>query len=269
MANLASFFPSGSSNPPRVTHLNAMQTHVFAQAFILFTVVALPAWASGAQSPAPQSTTAVSREHTTRDSGLPKEFALHDGTRVERTTPKPGDICISCNHPVGDNDAVFLIRGHRLPIHLSEIQSDLDGQLSQFLARLEPQSALFQVSERNPARSMLWLLAGSYVLMALIFAALSSQRALMKGYSPSLWLALGLVFHVFAYVTLLLLPGRTVEAPAGVPKGLKKIAATHQPVACPGCGELNHPSATKCVGCGGTLVARISSEVSRTGLRAG
>jgi hypothetical protein len=78
-----------------------------------------------------------------------------------------------------------------------------------------------------------------------------------------------LVFHVFAYIALLVLPRGAGEAPAGVPKGLKKIAATHQPVACPGCGELNHPSATKCVGCGGTLVARISSEVSRAGLRAG
>lgn len=200
---------------------------------------------------------------------LPNEFTLQDGTKVERAAPKPGDICISCNHPVGDHDVVFLVRGHRLPIHLAEIQAHLDTQLSQFVGRLEPQSALFQVSERNPARSILWLLAGSYVLMALIFAALSSQRALMRGYSPSLWLALGLVFHVFAYGVLLALPDRRVETPAGIPKGLKKIAATHQPVACPGCGELNHPSATKCAGCGGTLVARISSEVGRAGLRAG
>ncbi len=217
----------------------------------------------------PQAATVHVEEQTVRESRKLDEFTLQDGTRVERTTPKPGDICIACNHPVGEHDAVFLVRGHRLPIHLVEIQADLGAQLSQFVGRLEPQSALFQVSERNPARSILWLLAGSYILMALIFAALSSQRALMKGYSPSLWLALGLVFHVFAYAVLLALPGRTVEAPAGIPRGLRKIAATHQPAACPACGGLNHPSATKCAGCGGTLVARISSEVGRAGLRAG
>ncbi len=218
----------------------------------------------------PQAATVHVEEQTVRESHkLPDEFSLQDGTRVERATPKPGDICIACNHPVGEHDAVFLVRGHRLPIHLGEIQADLGAQLSQFVGRLEPQSALFQVSERNPARSILWLLAGSYILMALIFAALSSQRALIKGYSPSLWLALGLLFHVFAYAVLLMLPGRRLESPAGIPKGLKKIAATHQPLPCPGCGELNHPSATKCAGCGGTLVARISSEVGRAGLRAG
>lgn len=219
--------------------------------------------------PAQMVTPALQERPASEPPKLPEELALRDGTKARQTAPKPGDICVSCNHRIDEHDTVFLIRGHRLPIHLREIQADLGAQLTQLLARVEPQSALFQVSEGGPARSILWLLAGSYVLMAVIFAALSSQRALMKGYSPSLWLALGLLFHVFAYAALLALPGRAVEAPAGMPKGLKKIAATHQPVSCPACGELNHPSATKCIGCGGTLVARISSEVGRVGLPAG
>ncbi len=218
----------------------------------------------------PQVGTPPVREQILRESRkLAYELTLPDGTRVERTTPKPGEICVYCNHSVSDHDAVFLVRGHRLPIHLREIQADLDAQLTRLVSGLEPRSALFQASEGHPAPSRFWLLAGGYVLMALLFAALSSQRALTKGYSPSLWLSLGLFFLVFAYAVLLVLPRRRVEAPAGIPKGLRKIAATHQPLPCPGCGESNHPSAAKCAGCGGTLVPRISSEVSRAGLRAG
>ncbi len=247
-----------------------MHPAISLQALGLFFVILPPASARSEEPIQPRTLTAVAQEQASRESRQPpEELALQDGTRVKRAAPKPGEICIYCNHPVGEHDAVFLARGHRLPIHLSEVPTDLQAQLTKFVNRLEPQSALFQVSERNPPGSILWLLAGSYILMALIFAALVSQRALTKGYSPSLWLALGLVFHVFAYAVLLALPRRRVEAPAGIPKGLKKIAATHQPVPCPGCGELNHPSATKCAGCGGTLVARISSEIAPAGLRAG
>lgn len=250
--------------------VSIMRLSILLWALGAVSAILLAASAHSVELARPHALTAPAQKQAAKEfPKLPDEVTLADGTKVERGTPKPGDICISCNHPVGDRDAVFIVRGHRLPIHLSEIQTDVGAQLSQLVGRLEPQSALFQVSERNPARSILWLLAGSYILMALIFAALSSQRALMKGHSPSLWLALGLVFHVFAYAVLLALPERGVEAPAGIPKGLKKIAATHQPVPCPNCGQLNHPSATKCIGCGGTLVARISSEVGRAGLRAG
>lgn len=197
---------------------------------------------------------------------LPDELMLQDGTKAERTTPKPGDICVSCNHPVDEHDAVFLVRGRRLPIHLGELRADLGAQLTELAGRLEPQSALFQVSESNPARAILWLLGGSYVLLALIFAALSSQRAQQKGYSPSAWLALGLLFHVFAYAVLLALPVRNAEAPAGIPSGIEKAAAANQPVPCACCGKLNDPSVPNCADCGGTLVARVGSGVVGAGL---
>ncbi len=235
---------------------------------LLLFVILLGASAPLAEPLQPQARGVTPQEQTAQEAGkLPGEIRLEDGTKVARGTPKPGDICIFCNHAIDEHDAVFSVRGHRLPVHLREMEARVGEQLTRFVARLEPRSALFRVSERTSARSAFWLLAGSYVLLALIFAALSSQRALMKGYSPSRWLALGLLFHVFAYGVLLALPGRRIQAPAGLPKGLKKIAATYQPVACPKCGEGNHPSATKCTGCGGTLVARIGSEVGRAGLR--
>jgi hypothetical protein len=230
-----------------------------------FAVILSAASARPAQSP--QSTTASPQVQAAGEAPkLPDELTLQDGTKAERTTPKPGDICVSCNHPVDEHDAVFLVRGRRLPIHLGELRADLGAQLTELAGRLEPQSALFQVSESNPARAILWLLGGSYVLMALIFAGLSSQRALKKGYSPSAWLALGLLFHVFAYAVLLALPGRNAEAPAGIPSGIEKAATANQPVPCPCCGKLNDPSVPNCADCGGTLVARVSSKVARAGL---
>lgn len=245
-----------------------MRLTTLVRALGLFAVMYLAASACPAQSLSPQSTTASPQEQTAGEvPKLPDELTLQDGTKAKRTTPKPGDICVSCNHPVGEQDAVFLVRGRRLPIHLGELRADLGAQLTELAGRLEPQSALFQVSERNPARAILWLLGGSYVLMALIFAALSSQRAQKKGYSPSAWLALGLLFHVFAYAVLLALPGRKVEAPAATPKGLGKTVAAGQPVPCACCGKLNDPSTPNCADCGGTLVARVSSGVGPAGLR--
>jgi len=233
----------------------------------LFAVILLVASACPAESLSPQSTPASLRGQAAGEvHKLPDELTLQDGIKAERTKAKPGDICVSCNHPVDEHDVVFLVRGRRLPIHLGELRADLGAQLTELAGRIEPQSALFQVSESNPARAILWLLGGSYVLMALIFAGLSSQRALKKGYSPSAWLALGLLFHVFAYAVLLALPERNAEARAGIPGGIGKAAAANQPVPCACCGKLNDPSVPNCADCGGTLVARVSSKVARAGL---
>jgi len=118
----------------------------------------------------------------------------------------------------------------------------------------------------QPNVSRVWIYGGLYVLLGLVFAAICAHRALHVGYSPWAWFWLGLVLNAFAYLLLLTRPKREVRAPAGVPLGLGKIAATHAPQRCPKCGAFNHPSALRCLGCGASLSPGVESEVSRVGL---
>lgn len=232
-------------------------------AFFAAAVLAFASLSSSAARQAPQApaqTEAASPQ-------VPAEVKADGATLARRVSPRPGDICLVCNHPVDEGDVVFLVRGQRVPIHLEELQSDLWAQLEGLLAQLEPRGAFIGAEQTQRALSSAWFFLGIYVLLGLAFAALCAHRALHVGHSPAAWFGIGLVLNAFGYLFLLTRPKREVQAPAGVPGGLRKIAATHAPLPCPGCGALNHPSASACIGCGGELEPKTISEVARAGLR--
>ncbi len=195
-----------------------------------------------------------------------------------RVPAKPGETCIVCNNPVRPDDPVYLVQGQRVPMHAEEEREFLLHP-RKYLMRLKPLGGALLGADSNqpgtanggndsrPEVSGAWIYGGLYVLLGLVFAGVCAHRALHTGYSPWGWFELGLVFNVVAYILLLTRPQREVRAPAGVPSGLGKIAATHAPQRCPKCGALNHPSAPKCLRCGATLSPRVESEVSRVGLR--
>ncbi len=197
---------------------------------------------------------------------VPNEVVIDSTTVGKRMPPKAGDICMVCNRPVHDDDVVFLVRGQRMAIHRGELDRNLRGQLERLVAQLEPRGAFIGAEHNQPALSSVWFLVGLYVLAGLVFAGLSAHRALHAGHSAMAWFALGLVFNAFGYLFLLTRPKRKVQAPAGVPGGLRKIAATYAPQPCPGCGSLNHPSAASCLSCGARLEPKVVSEVARAGM---
>jgi len=76
----------------------------------------------------------------------------------------------------------------------------------------------------------------------------------------------GLVVNVLALAALLALGRKEIiDAPEGVPRGLKKVPKTRRPRACPSCGSANHPSATSCLACGAVLEAIVDAEIARVG----
>ena len=209
----------------------------------------------------------------------PSNQVVIDGVVVgPKVRAEPGEICIVCNNPVGPDDPVYLVQGQRVPVHADEEREFLSNP-RKYLMRLKPMGGALLGADSNepgmanragndqPSVSRVWIYGGLYVLLGLVFAALCAHRALHVGYSPWAWFGLGLVLNAFAYLLLLTRPRREVRAPAGVPVGLGKIAATHAPERCPKCGALNHPSAAQCLGCGAILSPGVEPEVRRVGLR--
>jgi hypothetical protein len=209
----------------------------------------------------------------------PSHERVIDGESIgPRVRPRPGETCIVCNNPVGPDDSVYLVQGQRVPVHAGAEEREFFLHPRNYLMRLKPLGGALLGADSNqpamanragndrPGVSSMWIYSGLYVLLGLVFAAVCAHRALHTGYSPWAWFGLGLLFNAVAYILLLTRPKREVYAPAGVPLGLGKIAATHAPQRCPKCGVFNHPSATKCIGCGASLSPRVESEVSRVGL---
>jgi len=208
----------------------------------------------------------------------PSNPVMIDGVVVgPKVRAEPGEICIVCNNPVGPDDSVYLVQGQRVPVHAAE-EREFFSHPRMYLMRLKPLGgALLGADSNQPGMAnragndrqegRTWIYSGLYVLLGLVFAAICAHRALHTGHSPGVWFGLGLVLNVFAYILLLTRPKREVRAPAGVPLGLGKIAATHAPQRCPKCGAFNHPSAVQCLACGASLSAGVESEVRRIGLR--
>jgi hypothetical protein len=208
----------------------------------------------------------------------PSKEGVIDGQAIgPRVRAKPGEICIVCNNPVGPDDSVYLVQGQRVAVHADEVREFFSHPRG-YLTRLKPLGGALLGADSNqpgmanragsdrPEVSRVWIYGGVYFLLGLVFAAFCAHRALHTGHSPRAWFGLGLVLNVFAYILLLTRPKREVLAPAGVPLGLGKIAATYAPQRCPKCGAFNHPSAVKCPRCGATLVPGVESEVRKVSL---
>jgi len=198
---------------------------------------------------------------------MPEVVVLSDQSTARRVPYKPGDICLACNDPIHGHDPVYMVEGQRIPIHEQEVSKDLPGQLQQLLALVQPRGAFIGARQAQRALSSVWFWSGLYILVGLVFGALCAHRSLHTGYGAMGWFLAGMAFNVFAYLVLRMRPRREILAPAGIPHGLGKIAATYSPESCPKCGTLNHPSAAACSGCRAQLEPKLSSEVARAGLR--
>lgn len=202
-------------------------------------------------------------------SKAPDELIIDGKSMGKRVPQKDGDICALCNQPVEVSDPVYLVRGQRVPVHAAEMAApDAGSRLKSVLALIRPRGAFIGAEPGPSDLSDAWFFFGLYVLIGLLFGALAAHHALNAGHNPIAWFFAALVFNAFGYLALLTRPKREVVAPAGIPKGLGKIAATYSPQACPKCGATNHPSATQCLGCSAKLSPHMDSEVVRAGLSA-
>jgi len=181
--------------------------------------------------------------------------------------PRPGEICLVCNRPVEGDQLAYLVDGQRVAVHRGSCDSSFRSNPGRWLARLKPHGAFLAAEPGQEPLAGAVFYAGLYVLIGLVFGALSAHRAFSAGYQPLGWFALGLLFNFAAYLFLISRPRREVAAPAGVPAGLRKIASTFSPETCPRCGAANHPSGAQCSGCGAELQPKFRSEVEKAGLR--
>lgn len=198
--------------------------------------------------------------------GLPQEVIVEGQVIGRRVPVQAGETCAQCNRPVGAADVAYRVRGQRVALHAREVESNLRAQLERLVAQLQPRGAFIGGAGEKIGLSSIWFYAGVYVLLGLIFGAIAAHRALNLGHSAMSWFLVGFLLTLPGYLYLLTRPKREVQAPSGIPAGLRKIAATYAPEACAACGAENHPSAEQCAGCGAKLAPQVVSEVTRAGV---
>ena len=184
----------------------------------------------------------------------------------EKVSYNPGEICLVSGKPLVEGDVALIVRGRRVPLCFSKVDSFLAHQ-EKYFAALQPKGALFQEELSAPKGAALggvtsgWFLFGLYVLVALVFAGMSGYTAVSKGLPSIPNFFIGFFLSALGYLYVLTRPA--VAMKGEIPAGLVKVPTTHTPVPCSGCGYQNHPSAKQCVGCGGKLEPMLQSEVAR------
>lgn len=179
---------------------------------------------------------------------------------------KPGERCTVCGVLLTEDDVALMVRGRRVPLNRSMVDSFLNNQ-EKYFADKQPRGALFQEEFNTEVGVSLggvstgWFIFGLYILVALIFSGLSSYAAVSKGLPPIRYFFIGFVFNVLGYLYVLTRP--TAAKNGEIPQGLVKVPTTSAPVACPNCGYGNHPSAQVCSECGTKLQPAMQSEVAR------
>ncbi|PYV19764.1 MAG: hypothetical protein DMG21_00510 [Acidobacteria bacterium] len=181
----------------------------------------------------------------------------------QRVQPKQGELCAVCNRPMSAADDVYIVNGQRVPVHRKVCLAKLASDPGKYTARLRPAGTFLGVEpDAETALTARWLFVGFYILLGLVFSALSVNAALNAGMRPAPWFFAGLFFNVLAWAVLLARRQGNVSA---APKGLAKIPDTAAPLPCPACGHSNHPAARACLGCGAELRPATVSEASRAG----
>jgi hypothetical protein len=175
---------------------------------------------------------------------------------------RAGEICMLCDKPVSESDITYLVHGQRVPVHRIVCDGCLRENPRAVLASLQPRGAFLGAEKETPSLSGGWFVFGAYVLLGLFFGALCAHRALGTGRGAVMWFLIGFATSIVGFAVLRSLPSRAVSAPAGIPAGLAKIAATRAPAVCPACGSELHPSATVCSACGAALRPNVASEVT-------
>ncbi len=193
-------------------------------------------------------------------------LAQESQTRYKSMPPKEGERCIICDVPLSEGDVALMVRGRRVPLKNTMVDSFMNNQ-EKYFSTLQPKSALFQENMEATGTaqggvSSGWFLFGSYILMALIFSGLSGNAAISKGLPPIPHYFIGFFFSVFGYIYVLARPALTGKGE--IPQGFVKVPTTHAPMVCEKCGNTNHPSAKKCSSCGAQLEPQMQSEVGRS-----
>jgi hypothetical protein len=184
----------------------------------------------------------------------------------EKAPYQPGEICVVSGKPLVEGDVALIVRGRRLPLCITKVDTFLKYQ-DKYFALMQPKGALFQEELSAPKGATLggvtsgWFLFGLYVLTALVFGGMSGYAAVSKGLSPIPNFFIGFFLSAFGYLYVLTRPA--VAKKGEIPAGLVKVPATNSPVPCAICGYNNHPSAKQCAGCGGELAPMVESEVAR------
>jgi hypothetical protein len=172
--------------------------------------------------------------------------------------------CVGCNDPMHLDSAGYalLYRGRKIPIHSfceGAVRSN-PAIYQTYFASLQPKGALFQEHDDDQSGVKAgWFIFGLIVLVALLTGGLSGYAAVSKGLQPIPNFFIGLTIVGFLYV----LTRPSAVKPGEVPEGLVKVPTTLAPIPCEKCGYTNHPSATKCAGCGTKLKPLMQSEVAR------
>jgi hypothetical protein len=173
-----------------------------------------------------------------------------------------GETCALCGRPLMEGGRAFQIKGRWIPLHDDPCQAEFLRNPEALFAQVQPRGALFQEELiQPPALRWGWFLAGSYVLLGLVSAAICGHMAYPRRKSPSFWFAAGLAANVGAIAALLAM-ARPVEP---VPPRLGRIRDTADPAPCPSCGAENHPAAGRCSGCGASLAPAYEPEARKTG----
>ena len=105
-----------------------------------------------------------------------------------------------------------------------------------------------------------YFILGLWVLLGLLFGALTANRAVMIRRSPAAWFVAGFLTLFAAYLYLRLTTGSLSEN-----RHMTKLPVTRDPAACSSCAKLNHPSARICLACGARLEPIVESEVGGQG----
>ena len=199
-------------------------------------------------------------------------FLVAGETLLQRRYPivaaKAGEICIVCGMPVSSGDVAIVLKGRRMPVMKDMAETVLRNPEVYFRDK-QAKGALFQEEFQGAPGaasrgvSLGWFLAGLYVLSALIFGGLSGNAAVARGLPPISSFFLGLSLSLFGY--LYVLTRRSGKASHGISAGLAKVPATQSPLACPQCGNTNHPAAASCALCHVSLCPQGQSDLSRAG----
>ena len=189
-------------------------------------------------------------------------------SRYPIVAAKAGEICIVCGMPVSNGDIAIVLKGRRMPV-MKDMEETVLRNPEFYFKHKQARGALFQEDFQSPSGavrasvSLGWFLVGLYILSALIFGGLSGAAAVSKGLPPISSFFLGLALSLFGY--LFVLTRRSSRASHGVPTSLLKVPATQSPLACPQCGNTNHPAATSCALCHVSLSPQGQSDLSRAG----
>lgn len=187
--------------------------------------------------------------------------AIQDTMKTDKI--KKGDRCIVCNISYDHLLVVIIYKGRRVPLCPKHPQTFLDDPGTYF-GKLQPRGALFQeeaILEQPMKKGWLWF--GIWIFVATVTAGLSANIAMRKGFSSLKWFMVGLATN---FVGLVFVMSKPSKEKITLPDRLAKVPSTSRPLPCPDCRTENHPTATKCTGCGRTLSPKEEAEVKRAGL---